>query len=96
MATQKNKTAPTFTHAAASHRAAVDPSSEPSKLLAQWEEASHAYVNSHGLLPTQARLPQDLPLASAVSLFLSTLKGQSDQTAKTYRVGCRRFMWFIF
>jgi site-specific recombinase XerD len=69
---------------------------EQSQLLPQWEAASHSHIKEKGLEPTQTRLPQDLPLASAVSLFLATLKGQSEQTLKTYRVGCRRFMWFIF
>ncbi len=46
--------------------------------------------------PTQAFLPENLNLAAAVNLFLTTLKGQSEQTQKTYRVGCRRFLWFIY
>ena len=44
----------------------------------------------------RAALPQDLSLAAAVASFLATLKGQSQQTHKSYRVGCRRFMWFCW
>jgi site-specific recombinase XerD len=90
------KTTPTISKSTTNHRATTNLSSEPSQLLTRWEEESLAYIKAQGLEPAQARLPQDLPLASAVSLFLATLKGQSEQTLKTYRVGCRRFMWFIF
>jgi site-specific recombinase XerD len=87
------KTTPTLSKSRTNHSATT---SEQSQLLTEWEEASLTYIKAQSLEPTQARLPQDLPLASAVGLFLATLKGQSDQTLKTYRVGCRRFMWFIF
>ncbi len=41
-------------------------------------------------------LPADTSLACGVCLFLKTLKGQSAQTHKTYRVGCRIFMYFLY
>src|SRR5690242_13274246 len=44
----------------------------------------------------QPDLPVDLSVAGAISLFLRTLKGQSVQTHKTYRVGCRVFMLFLY
>lgn len=59
-----------------------------------WEAAGNRQV---ALLETgQAGLPADLSVAGAVSLFLPTLKGQSVQTYKTYRVGCRIFMLFLY
>jgi site-specific recombinase XerD len=65
-------------------------------LLSRWETAGLAYLAPEQVKPIVPQLPPDLPLAAGVSLFLGTLKGQSRETAKTYRVGCRRFMWFIY
>src|SRR5690349_11319990 len=87
------KTIPTPSQSTTNHRPTT---SEQSQLLTRWERHSQFLIKEQGIEPAQARLPQALPLASAVSLFLVTLKGQSDQTLKTYRVGCRRFMWFIY
>src|SRR3954447_6517953 len=65
-------------------------------LLKQWETAGAAYLAPEQVKPVVPQLPADLPLAAGVNLFLATLKGQSQETAKTYRVGCRRFMWFVY
>ncbi len=65
-------------------------------LLKRWETAGAAYLVPPAAKPAIPQLPADLPLAAGVNLFLATLKGQSQETAKTYRVGCRRFMWFIY
>ncbi|MBN9390512.1 MAG: tyrosine-type recombinase/integrase [Chloroflexi bacterium] len=48
------------------------------------------------LEPGLAVLPPDTSVACGVSLFLKTLKGQSVQTHKTYRVACRIFMYFLY
>lgn len=65
-------------------------------LLKRWETAGAAYLAPEQVKPVVPQLPADLPLAAGVNLFLATLKGQSQETAKTYRVGCRRFMWFVY
>jgi site-specific recombinase XerD len=41
-------------------------------------------------------LPAGTSVACGVCLFLKTLKGQSVQTHKTYQVGCRIFMYFLY
>lgn len=64
-------------------------------LLNRWESAATAYLEAERLKSAN-QLPEDLPLAAGITLFLETLKGQSQETAKTYRVGCRRFMLFIY
>jgi site-specific recombinase XerD len=48
------------------------------------------------LEPGVAVLPPHTSVACGVSLFLKTLKGQSVQTHKTYRVACRIFMFFLY
>ena len=71
--------------------------SDQPALLTQWETAGKTYFGAgRSLVVGMAQLPEDLPLAAGVQLFLDTLKGQSQETAKTYRVGCRRFMWFVY
>ncbi len=70
---------------------------DQSSLLNEWESAGKSYFGTGRVLQAgMAQLPADLPLAAGVQLFLDTLKGQSQETAKTYRVGCRRFMWFMY
>ena len=72
-------------------------SADQSALLTEWETGAKSYFGKgRSLITGTSQLPPELPLAAGVYLFLETLKGQSQETAKTYRVGCRRFMWFIF
>jgi site-specific recombinase XerD len=60
----------------------------------RWSEAGEAQA---ALLEQGApALPPDTTVACGVCLFLKTLKGQSVQTYKTYRVGCRIFMYFLY
>lgn len=69
---------------------------EQADFLKQWESAGKTFLAPEPARPLVEKLPADLPLAAGVNLFLATLQGQSQETAKTYRVGCRRFMWFIY
>lgn len=70
---------------------------DQSALLTEWESAARAYFGTGRSGQTgTGQLPEDLPLAAGVQLFLDTLRGQSQETAKTYRVGCRRFLWFVY
>ncbi len=59
----------------------------------EWEARGQAQAAQLDM--AQTALPTDISLAAGVCLFLYTLKGQSVQTHKTYRVGCRVFMYFL-
>jgi site-specific recombinase XerD len=60
----------------------------------RWTEAGE--VQAARLEQGAPALPADTTVACGVCLFLKTLKGQSVQTYKTYRVGCRIFMYFLY
>lgn len=60
----------------------------------RWTAAGEAQAAR--LEPGVAVLPPATSVACGVSLFLKTLKGQSVQTHKTYRVACRIFMYFLY
>ncbi len=60
----------------------------------RWTEAGE--IQAAQLEPGAAALPPATSVACGVCLFLKTLKGQSLQTHKTYRVGCRVFMYFLY
>jgi site-specific recombinase XerD len=66
---------------------------QESALKDSWEAEGKAQASR--LDAAQATLPDNLSVACGVSLFLQTLKGQSVQTHKTYRVGCRVFLFFL-
>jgi len=59
----------------------------------EWEKAGNFQATEYD--QSQATLPPHISVACAISLFLLTLRGQSLQTHKTYRVGCRVFMLFL-
>src|SRR5215210_168923 len=66
-------------------------------MLNQWETTGQLEAASlSSVSQTGPVLPATLSLAAAASLFLDTLKGQSSATARTYRTGCRRLMWFVY
>ena len=73
-------------------------------LLNSWETSGYEQLSQARLYDSKHRqvvnvgesLPQNLTLSAAIGIFLSTLAGQSKQTHKTYRVGCRRLMWFVY
>ncbi len=66
-------------------------------LLHQWEiSGQHEAQSLNTVTQAGSVLPRTLSLAAATSLFLATLKGQSSATARTYRTGCRRLMWFVY
>ena len=85
--------------------AEINQSDEASQTLQlnQWLNQGKAQLAELGLFDLRrgavtnlpAQLPDSLSVVASVLLFLSTLAGQSVQTHKTYRVGCRRFMWFL-
>lgn len=80
-----------------SRQTSLTKSADQATLLTEWETGAKNYFGAgRALITGMNQLPPELPLAAGVHLFLETLKGQSQETAKTYRVGCRRFMWFIF
>ncbi len=60
----------------------------------RWEAAGQAQAVN--LDPSQDQLPAGVSIAAGMGLFLQTLKGQSAQTHKTYRVGCRVFLYFLY
>lgn len=74
------------------------------ELLNSWEAAGYQQLTQLRLYDPKHQqvihvgdnLPSSLSLSAACLVFLSTLSGQSKQTHKTYRVGCRRLMWFIY
>lgn len=59
-----------------------------------WEAAGK--TQAERLDPVQPGLPAEISLACGINLFLGSLKGQSMQTYKTYRVGCRLLMFFVY
>jgi site-specific recombinase XerD len=73
-------------------KALADPESA---LKDVWEAAGQQQATQMELNQA-ATLPPEISVACGVSLFLRTLKGQSAQTHKTYRVGCRVFMYFLY
>lgn len=78
----------------AAFKSEEDPRQTENALKDRWTEAGD--VQAAQLEPGAASLPPDTSVACGVSLFLKTLKGQSVQTHKTYRVGCRIFMYFLY
>ncbi len=78
--------------------------SEPTQVLNGWEREGYRqlaelkmYDPAHRrIIGVPEQLPPELTLNAAIILFIATLTAQSKQTSKTYRVGCRRLMWFIY
>lgn len=65
-----------------------------SELKDQWDQAGE--LEAAQLEQGAPTLPTGISVACGVCLFLRTLKGQSVQTHKTYQVGCRIFMYFLY